>query len=40
MLPISIEETACTVINQDKYESALFKTIILIVFQLSTEFHA
>ena len=26
--------------DKDKYESALFKTVILIIFQLSTKFHA
>ena len=31
---------ACTVINKKKYESALFKTVILIILQLRTEFHA
>ena len=31
---------ACAVINKDKYESDLFKTDILIIFKLITEFHA
>ena len=26
--------------DKDEYESALSKTVILIIFQLSTEFHA
>ena len=40
MLPISVKEIVHSVINKDKYESALFETVILILFQLSIEFHA